>query len=305
MVFELNDSIAADILHAMENQQQTCVLEAASGKVISAGEGFNQSLIDEENYYTLPVWTSADGYNLLESFVSDHKHLCAYGELKKVLAEGRGVFKSFKNTLKKYPEIERLFNSYKNKEMNRRVIEWYDLLRESWGLEKLDLEFDEYDDLVLEDFTFRPYNCSLDSSEALKELSLFLKEIKEQFPGESGFAVAHLFDGYGQISNCFTNENAEGFVCRTLTDDFAGCILYSFNESSLQKTAFLAGLFVNQNYRGLGIAAELLSQSIEGLKKDGIRYFIISNQNVPQVLESLLTRLGFVKKDFVFEAELS
>ena len=75
--------------------------------------------------------------------------------------------------------------------------------------------------------------------------------------------------------------------------------LYSKN------VAFLNAHFVNQNFRGLGIARELLSRSISTLTEDGIQFFIINNSFVPKMLKSTLTDLGFEEKDFAFVAELN
>lgn len=305
MIFELTDSLCAEILHAMDNQQQTFVLDAEKLKTVQIDCASDFDTVDEENIYSLPLWDSADGYNLLESFINKYKGVKAYGELKQVLAEGRGVFKNFKNTLKKYPEIERRFHSYKTKKMNERIIEWYNALRESWGLENLEQDFDEYDDLVTEDFSFRAYNHLMDSEYVAKEVSAFKEELKHQFAGELGEAMSAFMTGPNFNTECLKNESVSGVVCRTFTDEFAGCILYSYLESLPQKAAFLTALFVNQNYRGLGIAKELLEQCFSSLEKDGIHFFIISNSIVPGMLESHLTRLGFKKNDFAYVGTLN
>ena len=107
MIFELTDSLCAEILHAMDNQQQTFVLDAEKLKTVQIDCASDFDTVDEENIYSLPLWDSADGYNLLESFINKYKGVKAYGELKQVLAEGRGVFKNFMYTLNQYPDIER------------------------------------------------------------------------------------------------------------------------------------------------------------------------------------------------------
>jgi len=56
-----------------------------------------------------------------------------------------------------HPEAEKLWFLYKEKEMKNHIRRWYNGLREEWGLEKLGLEPEETDDLVLEDFNFRPF----------------------------------------------------------------------------------------------------------------------------------------------------
>ena len=299
MFFELTDSLCADILFAMENQQQNFGLDAKNSRIVQC----EPESVDEENIYSLPLWTSADGYSLLEDFIAKYKGIKACGELKQILLEGRGVFRNFKNTLKKYPEADRRFHSFKNKEMKKMVCEWYNALRESWGLETLEQDFYEYDDLVLEDFAFRTFSADMDSGNVAFLASAFFEELKIQFSGELGSAISlQLKDQFDSI-NALTKNCTGGFVCRTLSDEFAGCVLYSGLSS--KKVAFLNALFVNQNYRGLGIARELLSRSISTLTEDGIQFFIINNSFVPKMLKSTLTDLGFEEKDFAFVAELN
>ena len=100
MFFELTDSLCADIVFAMENQQQDFVLDAENLRIVQCAP----ELVDEENFYSLPSWTSGDGYALLEDFVSCYKGIKASGELKQILLEGRGVFRNFKNTLKNWKD---------------------------------------------------------------------------------------------------------------------------------------------------------------------------------------------------------
>ena len=186
--------------------------------------------------------------------------------------------------------------------MKKTVCEWYNALRESWGLETLDQDFYEYDDLVLEDFAFRTFSADMDSGNVAFLAGAFFEELKIQFSGELGSAISlQLKDQFDSI-NALTKNCTGGFVCRTLSDEFAGCILYSGLSS--KKVAFLNALFVNQNYRGLGIARELLSRSISTLTEDGIQFFIINNSFVPKMLKSTLTDLGFEEKDFALGEHL-
>ncbi len=304
MIFNLTDSLCADILFAMENQQKNFALDAKNSKVIQCDE----ESVDEENIYSLPQWDSADGYALLESFITKFKGIKAYSELKQILQEGRGVFRNFKITLKKYPEVDKRFHSFKNREMKALVYEWYNALRESWGLETLDQDFYEYDDLVLEDFTFRAFDGDVDSRDVNVIAGAFFEELKKQFPGELGQVLSLQLKSQYQNLQSLTFSRAKGFVCRTLSDEFAGCLLYSqmnFQMSASTKTVVLTALFVEQNYRGLGIARELLSRSISTLTRDGIQFFIINNSFVPELLKSTLIQLGFKEKDFAFVLELN
>lgn len=301
MIFDLTDSLCTEILFAMENQQQSFALDARTLKLVQCDE----SEVDEENIYLLPIWTSLDGYNLLESFVSSYRGIEPYEQLSKILAEGRGVFKKFKNTLKLYPEVDRRFHSFKNKKMKDLVYEWYNALRESWGLESLEQDFYEYDDLVLEDFTFHAYDCNLDSNDAADIASAFFEELRGRFSGDLGATLSKQMEVmFKSINQNLPKQGVSGFVCRTLTDEFAGCLLYSSELSTTQKAVCLTGLFVKPNYRGLGIARELFKRCNLSLIKDGIQFFIINNSFVPKVLKPMLEKTGFKEEDFAFVYEL-
>jgi GNAT superfamily N-acetyltransferase len=301
MVFELTDSLCKEILFAMENQQKFFALDAGHGRVVEC----DVESVDEDSVYSLPAWTSADGFNLLESFTQHFKGNKACDELKKILSEGRGVFKNFKNALKKYPEIEKRFHLFKDKEMKSAVYEWYNALREEWGLETLDQDFYEYDDLVLEDFTFRAYNHLLDGECAAFLADAFFEELKEQFAGELGECLSDEMKALSVLFSSSAKADVKGFVCRTLTDEFAGFLTYSVCMSSSRKTAVLTGLFVNKNYRGLGIAKELFQKGISDLTQDGIHFFIINNMFVPQMLKPAVKRLGFEENDFAWVNKLN
>ena len=295
MIFNLTDSIARSIIFAMENQEEEFVLDAQSGTILSAC----QKSADEDTIYSLPQWDSHDGYGLLESFVSGLHTPNAKADLRNVLIAGRGVFRNFKNVIKQYPEVERKWHFYKEKQMRLRLMEWYNGLRESWGLEALSDEIEEYDDLIEEDFNFRAYDSAQDRDCVTRGVASIAKEFEKSVDGELGQAFAAMWS-----LRCAGKDtkDGDGFVCRTLTDDFAGCLLISPLPSCAKETVQLTALFVNQNYRGLGIARTLLSFCMNHIKKRGIRWIIITS--IPQILESMVIRSGFKKTDFGFVADL-
>ena len=136
MTFALTPELAESIISAMENQNDSFVVDAATGSLLY--EDADGIRADDTNYYSLPEWSSADGFNLRESFTSKIYSPIVQEELQDILHSGRGVFKNFKNALKKYPEIDKRWHIYKHKIMSARINEWYNSLREIWGLEKLD-----------------------------------------------------------------------------------------------------------------------------------------------------------------------
>lgn len=305
MKFDLTESIIADLIFSMENQDGEYLFDSEKLSVVPLDTMMmseQDELRENENMYDLPDWTSNDGFNIMEEFADSLRIPNVKAELMQVLSNGRGVFRNYKNVLKKYPHVEQRFHEFKKKEMRSVVYDWYNSLRESWGLEKLSQDFEEYDELTQEDFEFRPYNHAEDSDCVLKEAEKIAEEIKEEFKGEKGLAIAHFWNRKFDFEK---PADIGGIVCRTLSDDFAGCLLYSYCSSYAKNVAALSAVFVNQNYRGLGIARELFSRGISSLREHGIHQFIIADSALPDFLEPLVTRCGFEKTGSVYVAELA
>lgn len=315
MTFELTESILSQILFAMENQTEEYALivkisESGSENVeIIPFSELNIDLessdsINPEDVYSLPKWYSSDGFNLLEEFTETVFNLKIKTELKKVLTNGRGVFKNFKNVLKNHSEIEKRFYLFKENQMKNRVSEWYNSLRESWGLDKLEknvlFETESFDDLVYEDFIFREYDFSADGNCVILEHKKIFNELKEEYPDEIGLLFSNLWNQKRDF------ENYEGFVCRTLSDEFAGCVLFQVDSHSptvARESVTLTTCFVNMDYRGLGIAKKLFSLCVSSLKERGFSTFVIADLLIPQSFERFLTELGFKRIRSAFVAK--
>ena len=303
MAFELTQSIIDDIIFSMEDQNAEFAFDSKNTCVISL-DTISETEIDsqDENLYPLPVWDSDDGFEIMEKFAESVRIPKVREELQQVLANGRGVFRNFKNVLKQYPHIEKRFHAFKKSEMRSVVVEWYNSLRESWGLEKLNQDFEEYNELIQEDFEFQPYNHQKDNDCVITEANKVAEEIKADFSGSTGVAIAHF---WLRKFNYEKPSDIDGIICRTLSEEFAGCLLFTKCESFAKKVVALTAIFVNQNYRGLGITRELFSRGIFYLKDQGIQSFIIVDSVIPDYLEPLLTRCGFERKGSAYVLELT
>ena len=301
MVFELTKSVVEDIIFGMENQDGEYLYDSENACCVPE-DALEYGEIDEnEHLFSLPEWSSGDGFQIMEEFSENLHNDKVKAELLEALSNRRGVFRNFKNVLSKYPEIEKSYFDFKEKKMYSVILEWYNSLRESWGLEKLDQNFEEYDDLVLQDFEFRPYNHKKDSDCVLSEAKKIADELKQRFNGETGLAVSSIW-----LRN-FDFENPDctgGIVCRTASGDFAGVLLFTRFPSFAKNVVALTSVFVNQNFRSLGLARELFSRGISYLKEQKIQDFIIAD-SLPDFLESLVTRCGFEKKDSFYILELA
>jgi hypothetical protein len=194
MRFELSDALLDDIIFSMEDQNCEFWLDTVEGIVTGGPEDLSFYGVDlgEDDgagglrYISLPKWDSSEGFNLMERFAVSFRNPLIQKKLTLALNKRKGVFRAFKDTLARYPEAEKLWFSYKEKEMKREVLNWYNGLREEWGLEKIGMEPEDSGDLVLEDFRFRPLREE-DIFQAAELHRQCLAELKDTFDG-TGFS---------------------------------------------------------------------------------------------------------------------
>lgn len=289
MTFTLTEELTDSIISAMENQDSVFVVDAAAGQLVNINE--NHLIIDEDNYYSLPEWKPADGFSIREDFVNQLHAPLAHDELQNVLHSGRGVFKNFRIVLKNYPDIDKRWHLFKHRIMSVRINDWYNSLREIWGLEKLDQLLDSDDALVHDDFSFNEYNSSEDKKTILLNITASTCD-DEKLPSEINSAIYKLW------RNQFENDTAAnqvGYVCYSLSDDFAGCITASQTILKQEQTMIVTSLFVPEQYRGLGIGTELISMCITKIRSLGQRWVLLPSTIAPEILQPLLVRTGFEK----------
>lgn len=297
MTFRLTDILRDQILFYMENQDNVALVSAEEGKVVPVEN--EDPELDEENYYSLPEWTSSDGFEMMENFTAGLHNPAAYKELRRCLANRRGVFRNFKDILKSYPEVEQKWFAFKDKVMHGRITEWYNDLCESWGLETLE-EYAESEDteyLVQDDFEFTEYDSIKDKECVDREVINLTEEYREKYSGELGGAVVDILK---RQSDCCKAENKFGHVCYSHDEEFLGCALVSPCPSSAKKTVAFTDFFVIQDYRGLGIGKELLNRCLADIKSRGIQWVILSTKILPESMETLIQEFSFEKKDFGF-----
>jgi GNAT superfamily N-acetyltransferase len=261
MQFELNQALIDEILFFMEDQDGEFLLDTREGIVISTdGEEFAEE--EGDRYIGLPDWGPSNGFRLMERFTAGLHNALAREELSSALNRGRGVFRAFKDTLTGYPEIEKLWFDYKDREMKSEVLSWYNALRESWGLELIGEEPEDIAGLALEDFSFR---------EGTAQDSAAAEELHRTCMGERS-GVTAIFDGMGEWvfpgDICFAAEAAGG--------DFAGYV------SAVRTGAAHSGLIlricaveVQAEYRGLGLGKALIARVLEQADNEKIPRVII------------------------------
>jgi ribosomal protein S18 acetylase RimI-like enzyme len=235
--FELSEALIDDILFSMEDQDGAFLLDTQDILIKKSSEIKD----NHSRYIDIPEWKSSDGFRLMERFNSGIRNPMLREELSSALNRGKGVFRAFKNVLNSYPSIEKRWFIFKEREMKREIFRWYNALRDEWGLERIGSEPEETDDLVLEDFIFRP--AQEKDSSAAEELHHACLEEHSSHP-----------------QPCHTGGSIV-FVAETGSGDFAAYIAVVQDGEIFCVTA----LEVKAEYRGLGIGEELLSRFLETL----------------------------------------
>ncbi len=280
MEFQLTRELIDQIMFGMENQDTEFVLDTEEPRVIKIQEISDQPDGTEEpddRYIPLPEWRSVDGYNLMEKFVAS-LHNPIYREiLRRILASGKGVFRQFKDALKEKKEIERLWYHFKEREMRSRVVEWYNLLRESWGLAHVgDPEGDETDALVLTDFTFsltdpgEQVEISTESesvappeSNTTSDVVLHFDEIgfMECMAEQPAHIVRFLLDRRRRLLTLPDAPTARILVARTPVNELAGFLWADLSELPDGRiVSCLNQIYVLPEFRGLGLARTLFTR---------------------------------------------
>jgi len=288
--FDLTSELIDQIIYCMENQGKSFLFHIPS-KCISPAEDVDDTRLEEkpEEWIPLPAWGSSEGFQLMERFVSSLNNPVYREVLRNALSSGKGVFRNFKNALKGKPEVEKLWYGFKEKQMKEQVLDWYNALRESWGLAKLpELPAEETEDLVLSDFTVEP--CPEHVRTALEELDR--KAFQESLYGESPEIVEF----------CFINRHRKQletgtsviFTALSPASELAGFVWML--EKDMQNGIFIGWLyqlFVEPEFRGLGLAKSLLETYIRGAELRGIsRVFADLSGNAMQ-LNNSLALMGF------------
>jgi ribosomal protein S18 acetylase RimI-like enzyme len=255
MRFDLDKILTDEIIFYMENQDGDFLLDTKEVKIINV-DNFDDEpdFSDEDRHVCLPEWDSNDGFRLMEKFAAELKNPVIRHELSAALNTKRGVFRSFKNVLEQYPETEKMWYKFKDRKMREEVIEWYNGLREEWGLEPVGAEPEDISALILEDFIFREGKES-DSFEVSALHKLCVEELKEK------------------AKTCVTDAKAPSdlscdvfLAAETASGEFCGYAC-AFNEDEYLQ---ITRLEVKPEYRGMGIGKTLLSKLLERAEGKGV-----------------------------------
>ena len=242
----LTDEFISQLIFCMEDQGNSYYLDLERGELVESNSDKNH------RYLELPPWKPADGYRTMEKFVSKLRNPIYRERLSEVLQSGKGVFRQFKDVLSQQPTLERLWYYFKDREMRKQILRWYEINDEAFRLEALGEEAPEErpTHLILEDFTFTTnYESHKEEVDHLYEISK--EELLSQVP--------HALD--------LLREEGEGvIIALTLSGLVAGFIRYKEGEE-ITKITYYA---VAKEYRGLGLFHALFDALVETLQTDEI-----------------------------------
>ena len=104
MTFELTEEFVNAIISAMDNQTCSFAVNAQDASLVEISDAVR---VDDDKFYSLPEWGSADGFAMREDFLKQLHAPLVKEKLQQVMHSGRGVFKNFREVLKDYPEIDK------------------------------------------------------------------------------------------------------------------------------------------------------------------------------------------------------
>jgi GNAT superfamily N-acetyltransferase len=301
MEFELTEALIDDILFSMEDQNGEFYLDTRKGMVASDSDFDSFDFQEEEEeedeepgrYISLPEWDSAEGFRLMERFAAGFRNPPVREKLTAALDRGKGVFRAFKDVLNAHPEAEQLWFAFKEREMRRVVINWYNGLREEWGLERIGTEPEETEDLVLEDFRFRDGG----REDGLIAGTLHEQCLREQpnSPGEPPVKQDPIPE-----NGSWTFPGDLSLVAETGNGEFAGYVSGCRNGKVLR----IAALEVRPEYRGLGVGEALLIRFLEKVDPRSVSDVLIDLPAGVEGFSRVLVREAFNPRSTLYRLQI-
>jgi len=281
-VFDLSEKVVEQMVFAMEDQENASVVDLDSGEVLPAKGLFGPG------YEKPPIWSSREGFKLMEDFLASVRQPSARRELSAALARGHGVFKAFKAALTDHVELERAFRDFKIRAMRRSIVDWYDGLREARGLERLGPEPEDTDELLLSDLDIRIIN--LEDARGYFEVLIDDAEDEslENLPGPvAAFESGRLRSDIAAASDglCAIADDGEGGVL-----GLALGLRTIVGERGFGRIVFL---MVKREFRRMGLGTALLGSLTTAFGDDGISLVMLDSALLPSEFGESLAALGF------------
>lgn len=272
-VFNLDKSKINEILYHMENQNQESCVEVSTGQIFDITE----KDINRSDYYPLAKWSPVEGFRVMNDFVFQLKNPILKDELTRVLNSGHGVFRKFKNVLKNYPEVEKVWFSFKKGEMKDHIINWYNQVREYAGLDQLlEDSLDDDEDILGFDFTIVAPQAE-DFDFLLNSDKEGVKELYSAYPED---VVNDIYlQKRGDVEREVINDDYI-YIAKTPSGESVGVAWatgYTLGRSF--DVMEILQLYVIPEFRGLGIGKLLLNTLLKRYKDGQFKELVVSCQN--------------------------
>ncbi len=261
----MSRELVDQVIFGMENQDAVYVLDARESAVVSIDEADADST---DRYIELPSWRSVDGYNLMEQFVATLHNPIFRERLRAILASGRGVFRQFKDTVRERREIERSWYLFKERHMRSLVVDWFNTLRESEGLARLESEFNETETTELIDIDFEFRLADADDLETIVELDR--AAFDEVFADRDPAVVQLHRDRRRAGVPAPDAPQSVVIVGQTSGEEFAAFLWAVVNERDGARVAFVEQFYVLPDFRGLGLGRGLFYHAVGELRKQRV-----------------------------------
>jgi ribosomal protein S18 acetylase RimI-like enzyme len=294
MEFELTREMIDKIAFAMEDQGVRYLVDSRTGELVTPAP--DSAAPPEEALVPLPRWGSAEGFHLMESFVTTLRNPVYRDLLAEALATGKGVFRAFKDTLKRNKEIEKLWFLYKEKRLRGVIISWYNANREARGLSKLPPEPEETADLVASDFSF----VWSGAGRAGEILRLDREAFGELFPQEEPGAVEARYREKRRSAPAPDSPGAVTLVAVTPDGELAGYAWGALDGS----TVHIVQILVIRELRGIGLGETLMRTFVTEIRGRGVAMLTTELAGKSLRFSSFFRSLGFNPVSEVLECSL-
>ncbi len=291
----LNDEFMFQIIFCMEDQGNEYLLDLEKQIIVEHVFVQEREQADEQRFLSLPEWLPSDGYHTMEKFVATLRNPVFRERLREVLQAGRGVFRQFKNVVHEMPAVERLWFHFKDREMQKRIYEWYELYDAAFTFSRLPGEGmeDENLDALKEDFEF---------SDKIAEYPEQFEQLKQEgialYQNTGAPYRTYLID---DIEKAWTiGEGDHVLFAVTPEHEVAGCIVWHYEMGS---PAVIRAYCIRKSFRGLGLFHLLFDRVCDRSHTMGSTGVILELWNDFIPLEAMLKEISVksIKKSVFFE----
>jgi ribosomal protein S18 acetylase RimI-like enzyme len=232
----------------------------------------------------------------MQSFVSTLHNPVYRDLLAQALASGKGVFRQFKDTLRKNREVERAWFHYHDRRLRSVIVAWYNASREARGLEKLSPEPEETDELVASDFLLdwgpRGHEAEI--------LELDRQAFLELFPRDDPAVLEERYRQRRDGQPSPADPASAILVAETPDGSLAGFAWGSMAGGDVH----LVQLTVTRELRGIGLGEALLRRFLADLRGRGARTLTTELEGRSLRFSPFFQSLGFTTRSEVLACRL-